>query len=92
MYKTKDSVKSIRTQDISETELYDSVIIISNSYLELNILLDNIVRALQNSVSSVALPQSTIDNYINFFYGQKNSLQSLNNAFTAYRKQIESTL
>jgi len=54
--------------------------------------LDTAVLVLQNSVASVALSQASIDWYISSFNVQKNTLQSLNNAFTAYRKQIESSL
>jgi multidrug efflux pump subunit AcrA (membrane-fusion protein) len=92
MYKTKENVELIKTNDISEQDIYDAVNIIATAYSDLNVLLDNVVVVLQNSVASVALSQASIDWYINSFNIQKNTLQSLNNAFTAYRKQIESGL
>ncbi len=92
MYKTKENVELIKTNDLSEEDIYNAVNIIATAYSELNVLLDTAVLVLQNSVASVALSQASIDWYISSFNVQKNTLQSLNNAFTAYRKQIESSL
>lgn len=92
MYKTKENVELIKTNDVSEEDIYNAVNIIATAYSELNVLLDTVVVVLQNSVASVALSQASIDWYISSFNVQKNTLQSLNNAFTAYRKQIEGSL
>lgn len=92
LYSIRDSVKAIKDDQPSTTELEQWIEILNKWYTKARTFLDAMKTVFINTIVSVDFSQTRVDAAKSSIDGLLSSLQLANTSFTAYRKQILSSL